>query len=37
MQPFEKEAPVDVFSCEICKSFKTTYFIEHFRATASAF
>ena len=27
--------PAQVFSCEICKIFKNTYFDEHLRTTAS--
>ena len=30
-----KETPSQVFSCEICDIFKTTYFEEHLRTTAS--
>ena len=30
-----KETPTPVFSCEICEIFKSTYFKEHLRTTAS--
>ena len=33
----ERQTTVEVFSCEICNIFQTTYFIKHFRATASVF
>ena len=29
-----KETPTQVFSCEICKIFQSTYFEEHLRTTA---
>ena len=29
----KKETPAQVFSCEICKIFKNTYFKEHLRTT----
>ena len=28
------ETPTQVFSCEICKTFKNTYFEEHLQTTA---
>ena len=31
----KKETPTKVFSCKIYDIFKSTYFIEHLRATAS--
>ena len=31
----QKEALAQVFSCELCKSSKNTFFTEHLRATAS--
>ena len=31
----EKEALAQVFSCEFCKISRSTFFIEHFWATAS--
>ena len=31
----EKEALAQVFSCEICESFKNTFFIQHLQTTAS--
>ena len=33
----EREAPIEVFSCEICKMLRPSIFTEHFRATSSAF
>ena len=32
----KKETLARVFSCEFCEIFKSTYFIEHLRKTASA-
>ena len=32
----KKEALVQVFSCEFCEIFKSTFFTEHLRATSSA-
>ena len=32
---FKKEILVQGFSCEFCKTFKSTFFTEHLRATAS--
>ena len=34
-QLYSKETPKQVFSCEICKIFKNTYFAEHLRTAAS--
>ena len=34
---FIKETPAQMFSCEIWKVFKNTYFEEHLRTTASEF
>ena len=31
------ETPTQMFSCEICKVFKNTYFEEHLQMTASEF
>ena len=35
LQVFKKEAPTQVLSCEVCETFKNTYFEEHLQATAS--
>ena len=35
MQLYQEETPTQVFSCEICKIFKNTYFEEHLRTAAS--
>ena len=35
LQLYEIETPTKVFSCEFCKTFKNTYFIEHLWATVS--
>ena len=32
-----KETPTQVFSCEICETFKNNYFEEHLQTTASIF
>ena len=32
----KKETPTQMFSCEFCKIFQSTFFTEHLRATASA-
>ena len=32
-----KETPTQVFSCKICEVFKSNYFEEHLRMTASEF
>ena len=34
-QLYQKETPQQVFSCEICEIFKSTYFGEHLQTTAS--
>ena len=34
---FYKESPAQVFSCEYCEIFKTTYFEERLRTAASDF
>ena len=31
----QKETPAKVFSCKSCETFKSTFFTEHLRATAS--
>ena len=36
LQIYQKETPVQVFSCELCDIFKNTFFAKHLRATASA-
>ena len=33
----KQEAPKQEFSCAFCEIYKNTFFIEHFRATASFF
>ena len=33
----KQETLVQVFFCEFCETFMTTYFIEHFRTTASEY
>ena len=35
LQLYLKETPTHVFSCEYCTIFKSTYFEEHLRASAS--
>ena len=35
LQISQKEAPTQVFSCEICEIFKNTYFEEHVRTPSS--
>ena len=35
MQFYQKETPVKVFSCEFCKIYENTYFVEHLRTVAS--
>ena len=35
LQLYKKVSPTQVFSCGICKIFKSTYFEEHLRTTAS--
>ena len=35
LQVFLKETPTQVLSCEVCKTFKITYFEEHLQTTAS--
>ena len=35
LQIYQKAAPTQVFSCEICEIFKNTYFEEHVRTTSS--
>ena len=35
LQLYSKETPTQLFSCEICKIFKSTYVEEHLRITAS--
>ena len=32
----KRETPTKIFSCEFCKIFKNTYFVEHLRTNASA-
>ena len=32
---YQKETPTQVFSCEYCEIFKSNYFEEHLRMTAS--
>ena len=32
---FKKETPTQMFSCEYCEIFKSTYFDEHLRTAAS--
>ena len=36
LQLYYKETPTQVFSCEISGIFKSTYFEEHLRTTASS-
>ena len=31
----KRETPIQVFSCEVCKSFKKTYFTQHLQTTAA--
>ena len=31
----KNETPVHVFSCQFCKIFKNTYFVEHLRTAVS--
>ena len=35
LQLYQKDSPTQVFSCEICKTFKNTCFVEHLQAAAS--
>ena len=35
LQVFQKETPTQVLSCEVCETFKNTYFEEHLQTTAS--
>ena len=35
LQVFLKESPTQVLSCEVCETFKDTYFEEYLRKTAS--
>ena len=35
LQVFLKETPMQVLSCEVSKTFKSTYFEEHLQMTAS--
>ena len=35
LQVFKKETPTKVLSCEVCETFKNTYFEEHLRTAAS--
>ena len=35
LQLYWKQAPTQLFSCEICEIFKNTYFVEHLRTAAS--
>ena len=35
LQVFFKKTPTQVLSCEVCKTFKNTYFEEHLQMTAS--
>ena len=35
VKPLKKETLAQVFSCEFCEIFKSTFFTEHLRATAS--
>ena len=35
LQLYQKDSPTQVFSCEICKTFKNTCFVEHLPAAAS--
>ena len=35
LQVFLKETPTQVLSCDVCESFKNTYFEEHLQTTAS--
>ena len=37
LQFYQKQTLVQVFACEICKTFKNTYFEEHLQMTASSF
>ena len=37
LQLYQKETSTQVFSCEICKNFKNTYFVEHLWTTASVY
>ena len=31
----KRETPIQVFSCEVCETFKKTYFTQHLQTTAS--
>ena len=31
----KENTPTQMFSCELCKNFKNTFFIEHLQVTAS--
>ena len=35
LQVFQKETPTQVLSCEVCETFKNTYFEEYLQTTAS--
>ena len=35
LQVFRKETPTQVLSCEVCKTFKNTYFEKYLQRTAS--
>ena len=35
LQVFQKETPTQVLSCEVCKTFKDTYFEEYLQTTTS--
>ena len=35
LQIFSNETPTQVLSCEVCKTFKNTYFEEYLQTTAS--
>ena len=35
LQRYQKETPTQVFFCEYCKIFKSSYFEEHVQAAAS--
>ena len=34
-QLYQKGTPAQVFSCEVCETFKSTYFEKHLRTAAS--
>ena len=35
LQVFQKETPTQVLSCEVCETFKNTYFEKHLQTTVS--